>query len=245
MEDGIKRERVEIIFKKLDECKVQLLRKNIFSCITLFREVLEKTLATPMLASDKKALTQKINEYQTSLSQAQAFKDIYGPVAFRDNDIQTALAFLKQLIHIKEEEISSPLQDSQDIDKPPSGNALKGEVFDARIKEIQLLIEKGQLSEARELIGKDEEIASHLMQSYNDQGIAFRKQGLLDKAIQAFRNAIFLEPEDEGLHYNLSRVYIEKGEWIQARDAIVTGLRINPDFPAGKTLMQYIQKHIS
>ena len=245
MEDGIKRERVEIIFKKLDECKIQLIRKKIFSCITLFREVLEKTLATPMLASDKKALTQKINEYQTSLSQAQAFKEIYGPVTFRDNDIQTALAFLKQLIHIKEEEISSPLQDSQDVDTPPSGNALKGEVFDARIKEIRLLIEKGRFSEARELVGKDAEIASHLMQSYNDQGISFRKQGLLDKAIQAFRNAIFLEPEDEGLHYNIARVYIEKGEWIQARNAIESGIKINPDFSEGKILLQHIQKHIS
>ncbi len=245
MEDDIKRERVEIIFKKLDECKVQLLRKNIFSCITLFREVLEKTLATPMLASDKKSLTQEINEYQASLSQAQAFRDIYGPVTFRDNDIQTALAFLKQLIHVKEEEIASPLQDSQKVDKPSVDHVLKSEDFDARIREIQILIEKGKLSEARDRIGKNEEIASHLMQSYNDQGIAFRKQGLLDEAIQAFRNAIFLEPEDEGLHYNLSRVYIEKGEWIQARNAIETGIKINPDFSEGKILMQYIQKHIS
>ena len=245
MEDGIKRERVEIIFKKLDECKIQLIRKNIFSCITLFREVLEKTLATPMLASDKKALTQKINEYQAALSQAQAFRDIYGPVAFRDNDIQTALAFLKQLIHVKEEEIAFPLQDSQKADKPSVDHVLKSEDFDARIQEIQILIEKGKLSEARDRIGEDEEIASHLMQSYNDQGIAFRKQGLLDEAIQAFRNAIFLEPEDEGLHYNLSRVYIEKGEWIQARNAIETGIKIKPDFSEGKILMQYIQKHIS
>lgn len=245
MEDDIKRERVEIIFKKLDECKVQLLRKNIFSCITLFREVLEKTLATPMLASDKKSLTQEINEYQASLSQAQAFRDIYGPVTFRDNDIQTALAFLKQLIHVKEEEIASPLQDSQKVDKPSVDHVLKSEDFDAHIREIQILIEKGKLSEARDRIGKNEEIASHLMQSYNDQGIAFRKQGLLDEAIQAFRNAIFLEPEDEGLHYNLSRVYIEKGEWIQARNAIETGIKINPDFSEGKILMQYIQKHIS
>lgn len=245
MEDGIKRERVEIIFKKLDECKIQLIRKNIFSCITLFREVLEKTLATPMLASDKKALAQKINEYQTALSQAQAFRDIYGPVTFRDNDIQTALAFLKQLIHVKEEEIASPLQECQKFDGPSSDNALKGEDFETRIQEIQTLIEKGQWSKAREQIGKDEEISSHLMQSYNDQGIAFRKQGLLDKAIQAFRNAIFLEPEDEGLRYNLSRVYIEKGEWIQARNAIESGIKINPDFSEGKILMQYIQKHIS
>lgn len=245
MEDGIKRERVEIIFKKLDECKIQLIRKNIFSCITLFREVLEKTLATPMLASDKKALAQKINEYQTALSQAQAFRDIYGPVTFRDNDIQTASAFLKQLIHVKEEEIASPLQECQKVDGPSSDNALKGEDFETRIQEIQTLIEKGQWIKAREQIGKDEEISSHLMQSYNDQGIAFRKQGLLDKAIQAFRNAIFLEPEDEGLHYNLSRVYIEKNEWIQARNAIESGIKINPDFSEGKILMQYIQKHIS
>lgn len=245
MEDGIKRERVEIIFKKLDECKIQLIRKNIFSCITLFREVLEKTLATPMLASDKKALAQKINEYQTALSQAQAFRDIYGPVTFRDNDIQTASAFLKQLIHVKEEEIASPLQECQIVDGPSSDNALKGEDFETRIQEIQTLIEMGQWIKAREQIGKDEEISSHLMQSYNDQGIAFRKQGLLDKAIQAFRSAIFLEPEDEGLHYNLSRVYIEKGEWIQARNAIESGIKINPDFSEGKILMQYIQKHIS
>jgi tetratricopeptide (TPR) repeat protein len=245
MEDEIKRELVEVIFKKLDECGVQLRRKKIFSCITLFREALEKTLTTPMLASDKKALSQKINEYQTLISQTQAFKDIYGPIAFRDNDIQTTLAFLKQLIHVKEEEITTPLQDRQDIDQHLSGNALKGEAFETRIKEIQLLIEKGQMNEAKQRIGQDEEIASHLMQSYNDQGIAFRKQGLLDKAIQAFQNAIFLEPEDEGLYYNISRAYVEKGLWTQARDAIESGIKINPDFSAGKTLLQYIQKHIS
>ena len=66
-----------------------------------------------MLPADEKELNKIINEFQEQLANSRTFRDVYGPVTFRDNDIETALDFMNQLIMIKEEEIHQSLEISE------------------------------------------------------------------------------------------------------------------------------------
>ena len=190
-----------------------------------------------MLPADEKDINKMINEFQSKLSSSRVFYESYGPVTFRDNDIETAVDFMRQLIEIKEEEIKAEMAKASEID---SHCQIDGDLL-ARANEIRLVIERGDYAVAREMIGEDDDLLEYIVCLYNDKGIEARKTGQFDTAVSEFRKIVSLCPEDEGLHYNLARVYLEKKAWRSAEETIIESLRINPEFPQGLKLLAYIQ----
>ena len=103
----------------------------------------------PLCGKLQKQLNNDINIFQQELAAAKPFKEMYGPVTFRDNDAKTALDFLKQILHVEEEEISSKFAEStrHDIDVPAlnnDGNASNSDklilvIFPSRVVENNLL----------------------------------------------------------------------------------------------------------
>jgi len=241
MSEVIKREDTAIIFKKLDECRRHMTKGNIFSCLTSFREALRKMKGTRMLPTDEKELNKIINEFQEQLPQSKTFREVYGPVTFRDNDIDTALDFMNQLIQIKEEEIQQSLEeaDTEEI------TSQQFATLEEKMEKIKMHINIGNYASAQELIGEDDDIISRLIDFYNSAGIAFRKDNDSEKAIQEFKKALVVYQLDEGIYYNLARAYGERKEWKSAEETILNGLNINPDFPEGKTLLHHIRQNMS
>jgi tetratricopeptide (TPR) repeat protein len=82
-----------------------------------------------------------------------------------------------------------------------------------------------------------------LMESYNTSGIQSRKEKDFDKAIMTFKKALFVRPEDEGLYYNMSRSYIEAGDWKSAKNAMEEALKTSPDFQEGIQLLSFINEN--
>ncbi len=237
MEGAIKREEAGIIARDLRECLRQLQKGNIFSCLVAFEDILKRMLATTMLPADEKDLNQAINSFQKELAASKIFRDVYGPVTFRDNDIATALDFMKQLIEIKEEETRALLNVEA---KTETGIKATGP---DQVHTIKTLIEKGDHAAAQELLADKEDLAARLAEEYNDAGIEHRRAGRLEEAIREFRKALVVLPRDEGLFYNLARAYIGKEDWQEAAVTIGSGLQINPDFTEGVKLLKYIREH--
>ncbi len=241
MSEVIKREDTAIIFKRLDECRRHVNKGNIFSCLTSFREALKKMKGTRMLPADEKELNKIINEFQEQLASSRTFRDVYGPVTFRDNDIDTALDFMNQLIMIKEEEINQSLEL---IESAEETLAKQFASLQEKIEKIKTLISIGDHALAQELIGNDDEIISQLIDFYNNEGISFRRNKDSERALQEFKKALVVYQQDEGLYYNLARAHVERNEWNYAEEAILSGLNINPDFTEGKTLLTHIRKNM-
>jgi len=235
MGEVINRDDVVVISRKLDECKKNLQRSNIYSCISCFKQVLEKIGTTRMLPADMRELTQNINDFQLQLSLSKAFRDVYGPVTFRDNEFETTLDFMNQLIFLKEEE-ARELLSQLGIDFGQSTSDSQRE----NTQEIFLLLEKGDFSSAQERIGEDEELRSRLVDLYNSMGIKSRKDGDYDRAIAHVKKAISIQPQDEHLYYNLARIHIARNDWEEAGNAVDIALTVDPDFEAGEKLKSYI-----
>ena len=188
-----------------------------------------------MLPSDMRELTKNINDFQLQLSSSKGFRDVYGPVTFRDNEFETTLDFMNQLLFLKEEDARDLLsQLGADFDQFVSPSQQK------TFHEAFLALEKGDFSSAQEMIGEDEELCSRLVDLYNSMGIKSRKDGDYDRAIAHVKKAISLQPQDEHLYYNLARINIERSDWEEACSAIDMALVIDPDFEAGKKLKSYI-----
>jgi tetratricopeptide (TPR) repeat protein len=241
MSEVIKREDTAIIFKKLDECRRHMTKGNIFSCLTSFREALRKMKVTRMLPADEKELNKIINEFQEQLPLSKTFHDVYGPVTFRDNDIDTALDFMNQLILIKEEEIQQSLEMEADAEE---GAGQQFATLEEKMEKIKIHINIGNYALAQELIGEDDDIISQLIDFYNSAGIAFRRNNDSEKAIQEFKKALVVYQSDEGIYYNLARAYGERKEWKSEEEAILNGLNINPEFQEGTTLLNHIRQNM-
>lgn len=244
MSEPLKREDVAIIYKKLDEGTRHLKRQNVYSCLHCFREVLEKSLNTRMLPADQKKLINDINVFQQELAASKAFKEMYGPVTFRDNDAKTALDFLKQILHVEEEEIAHKLEESHrhDIDDAALNNDGSPSDQETLVQKAKELIDSGAFAKAKALLGEDSELHYMVLQLCNTKGIAYRKAGNIDGAIAEFRKALVFHPDDEGLYYNIARAYLERKELQDAEDAILQAMEINPEFTEGKTLLAFVRK---
>ena len=241
MQGDIKRDEVTQVMKKLQDCRVHLKRDNVYSCLNGFRDVLEKTRSIRMLPADEKQLHLDINTFQQELSSSRAFLHLYGPVTFKDDDIETALDFMKQLIQIKEEEIVEAME-SQLLAGGASGKAQDD--LQQRIQAIMKLVEQGDFATAREMAEKDEEAADALIEMYNTSGIQLRKEKDFEKAVTNFKKALFVRPDDEGLYYNMAHVFIEAGDWTSAKNTMEEGLKMNPDFQEGIQLTDFISKKL-
>jgi len=237
MQGGIKREEAGLITKKLYNCRIQLQKENVYSCLLAFRDVLEKMGKTRMLSADKKLLQNDINVFQEELASSRAFRNLYGPVTFKDDDLETALDFMKQLIQIKEEEIVAAME--------IEGTDVKGqEDMQQRIDRIMVFVERGEVTGARKMAQQDEEAADALIEMYNAAGIQYRIEEDFEKSVMTFKKAILFRPDDEGLYYNMARAYISAGDWDSAKNTMEEGLKMNPDFQEGIQLTYLISENI-
>ena len=228
MDEAIVRERAAEISRTLGNCKKFIHQGNVYACLSGFKDVLEKMLVTRMLPQDQKDLQEGINEFQRYLMASAAFRNAFGPVTFQDDDNETTLAFIRQLVNVSEEEITRSLAGGD-------------ESRENRAVIIMRLIDKGEHEKARALIGENEDLLSFILQTYNARGIQARKDGAYEKAVGEFQKALAVAPDDEGILYNLARAYAAKKDLKPAVESIQKALQINPAFAEGQALLSRLQ----
>jgi tetratricopeptide (TPR) repeat protein len=229
MDEAIVRERASEISRTLGNCKKFLHQGNVYACLSGFRGVLERLAVTRMLPADEKELREAINDFQRQLMTSSAFKNTFGPVTFQDDNNETTLAFVRQLVNVSEEDIAGQLAGGE-------------ETQENRALMIMRLIDKGEHEKARALIGTNEDLLGFILQTYNAMGIKARREGNFEKAVTELKKALSISPDDEALLYNLARAYAAKKEKKPAVESIQKALKINPAFAEGKALLQSIEQ---
>jgi tetratricopeptide (TPR) repeat protein len=232
------------IIRKLNESRTHLRLSNLFSCIVTFREVLETFInSTDYIRADKAKVSDALNEFQRIISKSHQFRDLYGAVSFRDNDFATTFEFIGQLIKIKEDDIRSVLLNrevgqSLNLDRLSEENRQK-------ILKMVSLAERGEQMSLIQMVAQNDDLASLILSYYNESGISCRLGGDINRAIQEYKKALFIAPDDENLYYNLARAYIEIGNKEQAEDSIGMAMKLNPHFYEGLKLQAYISQWVA
>lgn len=242
MADAIRRDDAGKIFSMLKECHKSLQRGNIYSCLIAFSEVLEKINSTRMISADDKALRIGINTFQRELASSSLFRDAYGPVTLRDNDFAPSMALMKQLIEIKEEEINELVAAKEVAQASPNGSSNREDIIAIQVIEIKKFIEQGDYATAQEMLVNREDLLSIIVDDYNGAGIVHRRAGRYDEALSTFKKIIAISQQDEGLYYNIARVYVCKREWKTAAEMMQSALRINPEFEEAIKMLKYIRE---
>lgn len=85
-------------------------------------------------------------------------------------------------------------------------------------------IQKGL--EARKEFWGQEDIAT-----FNRLGLLLRRAGKWQEAVEEYKKALTVAPNDDGLHYNLSMAYLDGKDLEGARAMALKAMGINPDLP--------------
>ena len=88
------------------------------------------------------------------------------------------------------------------------------------------------ITECKEAIKVDPDFGN----PYNDIGAYLIEKGRLDEAVPWFKKAIVAKRYDSYCypHYNLGRVYEQKGNWTEAFKCYENSLKANPDYLLAK-----------
>ncbi len=75
---------------------------------------------------------------------------------------------------------------------------------------------------------------------YNRLGIALRRKGKANEAIKEYYRALKLDQNNEGLHYNIGRAYIEANNKPKAVHHFKKALGINPSFKDARLMLKIL-----
>jgi len=78
--------------------------------------------------------------------------------------------------------------------------------------------------------------------SINAFGIHLRKQKNFDAAIQFYRKALELDPNDVRLLFNLARALYEKGDMAECRSALEQALELTPTFVEAQKFLKHLER---
>ncbi len=112
-------------------------------------------------------------------------------------------------------------------------------------KVVEAYIECGMLDEADYLFGKKlQEEDSETVRFWNRLGLVAKGNGDFQKSKYFYLSALKLRPQAKEVNFNIAMLLYEQGEYDSSMAYTTKALRLYPDFPEAKELMNSIQKKI-
>lgn len=91
----------------------------------------------------------------------------------------------------------------------------------------------------RALEAKGDSIGRDDLGTFNRLGLALRKQGKWEQALEEYTKALRVAPDDENLYYNMGMACAEGKDFREARANMVKALSFNPELPRRDRIIAY------
>lgn len=92
------------------------------------------------------------------------------------------------------------------------------------------------------LMNSDAAFQEEQRNRFNTLGMSLRKQGLHEEALGYYLRALELNKTDENMHFNVARVYYEKGDNTSALKHLKQCLKMNPDLDVAHKFVKHLKK---
>lgn len=88
----------------------------------------------------------------------------------------------------------------------------------------------------------EESVVREQRTEINKMGINLRKQADLDEALNYYEKVRKLNPDDDHLHFNMARVFYEKGNIAKTKECLDKALSINPSLAEAQEFLSFINE---
>lgn len=243
--------RVRTIWDRVNRTKENLAQEDIHASLLSIIQALRLFISTPMLKKERQMLTEEIDGLLYRLISDNTFKQTFGPVSFPpDREYQTVIDFF---INLAEAERGSPKVVMDEADTLYKQGQVEEAVqtITALIVDYPLDLDLHQGVGEALLKWEHYQNAQAVFEVLLDQhenrvailnllAMALKKQRLFKEAIERYKEALTLAPQDEGLYYNLAVALAEIRELATAKKVLGLALNIRPRFPQAQKLLETI-----
>jgi len=244
---------VRTIWDKVTRTKENLAQEDIHASLMSIIQAMRLFISTTMLKKDRQMLSEEIDGLLYRLISDNTFKQTFGPVSFpADRDYQTVIDFFKKL---DEAERGSPKVVMDEADTLyHQGQAEEAvQTIQALIEDYPLdldlhqtvgerLLEWGRFGEAQAVFETLLDQHENKVAILNLLAMALKKQKRFKEALDRYKEALKLAPQDEGLYYNLAVALAETRELATAKKVLLLALNIRAKFPQAQKLLETIDQ---
>ena len=248
MDKNFDPKKIDAIYTLTSSAKENTREGALNAAMANLSKALQFYLSTPMLKKEKEHLEEEFYDILLRISKHQKFAETYGPVSFRQGEHKENLDFLNQLIQFGAETIQEKIDQGLELlnaERLDEARGLFWEVVDDPDARLEHLIAIGdgylktnRWKEAQDVFCAATKRWPDSINLLNRAAIAYRKDKNFDQALGLYKKAIKLSPKDEGLYYNVARLFLDMGKPDTAGQALRKSLALNPKFqPAAKLLV--------
>lgn len=101
----------------------------------------------------------------------------------------------------------------------------------------QLYIDQDQLEKAGKYLKQTVDPIKETVPVFNNYAVALRRANRLDDATDIYLRCLKIDPDSDVLNYNLAVLFVKGNRPAEAREALASALRINPDNPHARDLL--------
>lgn len=244
-----------------------LIRQNkLLAAATSIYEAVSFVTRTSLMKHEQSDFAQAIDQAVYHFSNSAELKKIYPlQITYKEGNEKQLLTQLKEVLQMLQDELNDSLgdiniedfkklklKDAQELlneQKFDEAKALLDKLAadiddDVKLKEeiAQKFFDAGRYKETIEYIEKASNQNPDSAHLFNKFGMELRKQGKFAEAEAFYLAAVKIKPDDEVLHFNLGRVYLDWERWDMVEKSAKDALNINLKFEEARKLLTFALK---
>ncbi|MBN2706736.1 MAG: tetratricopeptide repeat protein [Deltaproteobacteria bacterium] len=110
-------------------------------------------------------------------------------------------------------------------------------------------LEQGQEEEAKQILDKLTSIEALFEEEnkhvFNEFGIDLRRMKMFEQALDSYRKALAINPEDPVLNFNMARALIDRKQLVEALEMLEKAIALRADFPEALKLAQLLRAKLA
>jgi len=244
--------RIEAIFTLVSSVRENVRQGALNAAMANMVKGLTLYLGTPMLKKEREILEEDFFDLLQKTSNHPSFASKYGPVSFRKGEHEMNMDFMKQLIEFGSESFQEKIQQGQELleaDRIEEARKIFNDVLDDPDAEIRhylaigdSFLKKQLWKDAQDVFRRAIEKDPDSLHVMNRMAISLRKDQKFQEALSIYKKAVMLSPRDEGLYYNVARLFLDWGKPKNAGQMLQKALAINPRFQPAAKLLNDVQE---
>jgi tetratricopeptide (TPR) repeat protein len=252
MEKSFDPKKIEMIFNLVSKVKENILNNALNAAMANLVKATEYYLKTPVLKKEREVLEADFFSLLQKISQHPKFAQTYGPVSFRQGEHEMNIDFMKQLIKFGAENIQQQIEQGMellDAERLEEADKILFGVLcmpDVELEHFLIIgdayLNRKYWDRAQKVFGLALERDPESINILNRMAISYRKDKKYKESLSLYGKAVRLSPFDEGLYYNVARLFLDMGNNKSAIQALRKALSINPKFERAAKLLVGIKQ---